>query len=446
MLSKALLAAKKHLTVGFRSDLLSGLFKAVYVFVLLCKVVPAQAQSGLLLQLIETAQARHPSVQAQQLLASAADAGLAGARWQYYPTPSVTVQRSAVGSNDPLAAGDRLISTVGLSQPLWTWGRLEAGVDKAQAQRVMVQASQAEAMQQIALRVTQTYGEWRAAQQKSQAYSTGLQQQERLSEQVRRRIEEGQAATSDQALASGRQAAMRADLTQAELQARSALARLSVLVGQPLQEAQLGEQVPQPWLIQETLPGLLARLDDSAPSLARLQAQVSVLEATVREQEARYKPELQARFEVQQGNATYPLPAAQHRAYLGVATQFGAGLSNQSAVQEALARRDSAQADWQTQRLALHEQANADHYQISAAASRRADLIQSLESATGVVQSWSRQYLAGRKTWQDLMNSVREEVQLRAQIADFDAAQLIASWRLALLTGLLATPTPGRLP
>ena len=62
------------------------------------------------------------------------------------------------------------------------------------------------------------------------------------------------------------------------------------------------------------------------------------------------------------------------------------------------------------------------------------------------MQSWSRQYLAGRKTWQDLMNSVREEVQLRAQIADFDAAQLIASWRLALLTGLLTTPTPGRLP
>lgn len=446
MLSKVLWAWRLTQINCFRSKWPFDRLKGLCLLALLSTAAQAQAQSGLLQQLIETAQARHPSVQAQQLLINAADAGLAGARWQYYPTPSISLHRSAVGSNDPLAAGDRVITTVGLSQPLWTWGRLEAGVDKAQAQRVMVQASQAEAMQQIALRVTQTYVEWRAAQQKRRAYKDGLQQQERLSEQVRRRIDEGQAATSDQALASGRQAAMRADLAQAELQARSALARLSVLVGQTMQEAQLGEHPPQPWPIQETLPGLLARLDDSAPSLARLQAQVSVLEATVREQEARYKPELQARFEIQQGNATYPVPAAQHRAYLGVATQFGAGLSNQSAVQEALARRDSAQADWQTQRLALHEQANADHYQISGAASRRADLIQSLESAAGVVQSWSRQYLAGRKTWQDLMNSVREEVQLRAQIADFDAAQLIASWRLALLTGLLTTPTPGRLP
>lgn len=415
--------------------------KHLYAFILVTfHALPVLAESNILVRLIETAQAQHPSVQSQKALSAAADAGLAAARWQYFPTPSASVQQSSVGRNDPLYYGNRVITVVGLSQPLWTWGRLDAGVDKAQAQVVMTQAAQAETMQQIALRVTQTYGEWFAAQQKRQAYADGLKLQQRLTEQVRRRVEEGQAAPSDSVLANGRQASLRADLNQADTQTRSALVRLSVLVGVPLTEAQVSTDQPTPWPIQDDLTQLLQRADQDAPSLIRLQGQIAMLDATVREQSARLKPELQARLELQRGNATIDLPTTQQRAYISLTTQFGAGLSNFSAVQEALARRDSAQADLQTQRLVLQDQITADHFQITESAARRADLVQSLESAAGIVQSWGRQYLAGRKTWQDLMNSVREEVQLRTQIADFDATQLVASWRLALVTGLPNTP------
>jgi adhesin transport system outer membrane protein len=82
-----------------------------------------------------------------------------------------------------------------------------------------------------------------------------------------------------------------------------------------------------------------------------------------------------------------------------------------------------------------------DHALLVSSQSRRQALQTSADLADQVLASWDRQYLAGRKTWQDLMNSAREQVQAQAQLADLDGSQLVASWRLALTTGQLAVPT-----
>jgi adhesin transport system outer membrane protein len=73
--------------------------------------------------------------------------------------------------------------------------------------------------------------------------------------------------------------------------------------------------------------------------------------------------------------------------------------------------------------------------------SRRQALQTSSELSAQVLASWDRQYLSGRTSWQDLMNSAREHVQMQAQIADLEGSQLVASWRLALTTGQLQLST-----
>jgi hypothetical protein len=60
-------------------------------------------------------------------------------------------------------------------------------------------------------------------------------------------------------------------------------------------------------------------------------------------------------------------------------------------------------------------------------------LAASLESSDDIARAWNRQFIAGRKTWQDVMNAVREQAQLEAQIADVKASQLLLSWRLAII-------------
>ena len=62
-----------------------------------------------------------------------------------------------------------------------------------------------------------------------------------------------------------------------------------------------------------------------------------------------------------------------------------------------------------------------------------------LAAATQVSESYDRQFLAGRKTWLDVLNAARELIQTQVLIADSQSSQLVASWRLAMTTqGLLA--------
>jgi adhesin transport system outer membrane protein len=55
-----------------------------------------------------------------------------------------------------------------------------------------------------------------------------------------------------------------------------------------------------------------------------------------------------------------------------------------------------------------------------------------LLTAQKIQRSWYRQFLAGRKQWQDVMNSIREVAQLKAQIANTVSESLLVSWRLAI--------------
>ena len=86
---------------------------------------------GALPPLMAEALARHPQVRMQQALASAAGIDIDSARWQYFPTPSLSVER-ANSSNDPaLVNRDDPVTIVRLSQPVWTGGKLGANVTRA---------------------------------------------------------------------------------------------------------------------------------------------------------------------------------------------------------------------------------------------------------------------------------------------------------------------------
>ena len=58
-----------------------------------------------------------------------------------------------------------------------------------------------------------------------------------------------------------------------------------------------------------------------------------------------------------------------------------------------------------------------------------------------VSESYARQYTAGRKTWIDVLNAVREATQSELAVGDAQAQMLAASLRLRALTGTLTSTT-----
>jgi outer membrane protein, adhesin transport system len=398
--------------------------------------VPLATQAQSVGNLITSALQSHPAIRSQQAQMQGAKAGVEGAAWQYYPTPSVSVDQGATA-----ASGDTLVSTLRLQQPLWTGGRLTAGSQKAQAQFDVNTAQLQETRQQLALQVVQAYGDWLAGYLKLQVQDKTLAVHQRLLDQVKRRIAQGQSSDSDATQAQTRLSLIAADMALAQAQTHMALTKLAQLIGrQPELAALVARIAPPRPVAAQAQPLLEAALSDN-PGIQKAQAQALLMKAGIAEREADLSPELYVRAERIYGNQALGFPSPNDRFYLGLSSKFGAGLSNQSDIQGASARHQAALADVETQKLSVSAQVLADHALALASLDRQTALAASLQAAEQVGESYDRQFLAGRKTWLDVMNAAREVAQAQTQMADIQASLVIIGWRLALYTEPLARVT-----
>lgn len=405
-------------------------------FIFLCTMglqVPGLARAGEVPTLIREALRQHPSVRAQATMQGAAQAGVQTAHWQYWPTPSVTLERA--DTSDPAYSGDSTVTTLRLQQPLWTGGRLDGNLRKAEAQALLAAADLEATRQQLALRVVQAWSEAAAAQGKVAAYEHSRATHLRLLGLVERRTQEGMSAQADIALARTRLDGTEADLAAAQAQRETALDKLRLLTGRPIVASTLDDPSHQAPPGRPQAPDdLLAAAHAQSPQIARARAQGDVADADVKLAQAALSPEVYLRAERQYGQFSQAGQGPQNRLFVGVATALGGGLSSLSNMEAARARQQAAQDDIQTQRLAVDEQVRSDATLSRTADERRTRLEQARLSTAKVTASWERQFLAGRKQWQDLMNAAREQTQNDIQLADTMASQQLTGWRLAILT------------
>jgi adhesin transport system outer membrane protein len=385
-------------------------------------------------RLIDATLQSHPSVQAQRAQQGAARAEVDAARWQFFPTPSVAVEKANTGSGDPNYRGDSTVSTVRLQQPLWTGGRLTAAKQRAEAGVLVSQGAFDEVRQQLALRVVQVYSEWLSAHFKLQASQTSLATHARLRDQVTRRIEQGASSDSDLVLAVSRLQSVAAEIALARAQKETALARLSQLTGFRVDDATLAANVATPRPLGGDLAALLDRALAANPTAQRLKAQARRQETLIAERRAELSPEVYLRAERQYGNYTLRNAPPENRIFIGLNSRFGAGMSSLSNIEGARAGYEAALAEVDAQNRNVSEQVTTD-YALAAASQARLDALNaSLAAAGDVAKSYDRQFLAGRKSWLDVMNAARELAQTESQIADIRAAQVVSTWRLAVLT------------
>jgi adhesin transport system outer membrane protein len=380
--------------------------------------------------LVSLAIQAHPAVIAQAAQAQAAQAGVESARWQFYPTPSIAIETVGGSGNDPSYRGDSQVSTLRLQQPLWSGGRLTAGLTKAQAGVVVVQATSDEVRLQLASRVVQAYGDWLSAFLRLRSFEKSLDAHLYLFEQVRHRVERGVAADSDRVLVDSRLASLRADRAQSQGQKIAALARLGQLVGRQVDDAELIELMGKPFLINVN-----AIFDVRIhPSVRKLQAQAAMQKAATDERRAELSPEVFMRVENQYGNYAIREAAPESRIFIGLVSRFGAGLSSQTNVASALAQYSATLAEVDVKIRDLDEQISTDHAVISVFEARMKELNVSSKAAEQGYESYARQFSSGRKTWQDVLNAVREITQIEVQLAEINASQIVLTWRVAMTT------------
>ncbi len=384
--------------------------------------------------LIALALSSNPLTKSQQTLVESAKVGLDSAKWQFYPTPSVSVEMANTSSSDLLYQGDKRVSIGRIQQPLWTGGRLSAGVNKAEAGLAVSQASLEEARLQLGLRVVQAYGDWLSAHLKTLANEKSLATHIRLHDQVKRRVNEGTSANSDLTLAIARLEAISAELTAVRAQGEVAIARLGQFLGNPVDAALLMKEVASPYSLTGNMQGILEQAIDINPSIIKAQATARVQEVVIDEKRADLSPEVFVRAERQYGNYTFANGPPENRFFVGLTSRFGAGLSTLSGIEAARLQHNAALTDIEVQTRAVNEQVLSDYALAQSIASRIAAVYKSLSAANDVLSSYNRQFLAGRKSWLDVMNAARELTQTETQLADLHATQVVVTWRLGAYT------------
>lgn len=407
---------------------------SVLTFSFAVTLLPLMAHAEALEQLIAVALTSHPSTRSQSLLLESSKAGLDSARWQFYPTPSINVERASASSTDISYQGDSTVTTLRLQQSLWTGGRLTAGLQKAQANVSFSQTALEEVRLQLALRVVQSYGDWLAAYLKILANEKSLATHQRLHAQVKRRIEEGASSESDLTLAVARLDALASDLSVAYAQQDIALARLGQLLGRPLAPPDLSARVAAPRPLDAKLPKLLDQVRASHPAIQKAQAQAAAQAAALDERRADLSPEVFLRAEQQHGNYASRNAPTENRLFLGLSSRFGAGLSTLSNLAGARAQHQAALEEIEVQGRAVNEQVLTDYALAASSESRLSALQSALKASEEISQSYDRQFLAGRKTWLDVMNAARELAQTELQLADIQSTRVLVTWRLAIYT------------
>ncbi len=176
-------------------------------------------------------------------------------------------------------------------------------------------------------------------------------------------------------------------------------------------------------------------VQNNSPIVARLQAESKAGKADSEVARGQLYPQVQLRAERVANNL--PTTFSDTRVLLALEYQSGAGLSGLSNYSAAVERSYAAQRDIERSRLDLEIRARnlVTDLQIS---TRQLQSLASLgENNREVVESYLRQFEAGRRPWLDVLNAQREYVAALNTLIDTRYAVLNAQLQLSLLSGQL---------
>jgi len=385
--------------------------------------------------LVATGILNHPLVKSKMRLADTAKFGIDTAKWQFYPTPSLSVQGVRAGSNDAVytGAGANQVLILGLQQPIWTGGKLSAGLSLAEKQFTLTLADIEDSKAQVAQRIVNGFASWASAHDKVLAYQNIVNYNKDLQALIRRRIDSGLAPESDYIFSKGRLDQAISDLETVKTQKNNALITLSSLLGTHIEESEL-LAITRPLLnypIQTQ--SMLDYALEHHPSILKARAQIAIQESQIDVAKSNISPTVSLSLQAQHGDFGTTISGIfENRIFLNVTSSFGAGLSNFSQISGAMSQRDAAMADEDATRRVISEEILSDVALIKSIKNRVKSTQAACEAASSTEQSWQRQFLVGKKAWQDVLNATRELANCKVTLADAKETLLSLNWRLAI--------------
>lgn len=365
---------------------------------------------GVPLELAQTADqalSDNPQVIASRAALAVSQADLEAAQWLRYPSLTAEALAATRGSN--VADADGLALNVALEQPLWAGGAIDSQIDAARSLRDAGIEAMREARFSILIGIIEAWFSALRAKDRARAIEAGLADHRALVASIERRVAQQVSPLADLTLAQSRTTQLEIELAATREVGDNALLRLGELAG----EAPDAPVMPDAAIFDAIPPEPLA-FDDMlacAPALGRLRNQIASAEADVRSAKGALYPQLL--LQLSQNELTGA------RAAVVVRARTGNGLSRLSSIERAEARVDQtiaqlAAADREVRARLGNEYVSLRSNRAQAEAGAFAS-----SAAADLQASYQRQFVAGRRSWLDVLNAAREVTS--ARIAESDA-------------------------
>lgn len=381
-------------------------------------------------ELLTNVLSSNPAVLIEQSMLRASEEDLNVAQLKLYPALSVQVDSS---KSTPMNIMVRHI--------LWDGGAGEARL-KAANEGVGVQGAQVEEVQtELGLRLIEAWQSFQQAQGRLETIATTKRHLADYLALMQRRVDAKVSPPIELSLLSARTSQIDTEMQQVTAGAHKARGRINELSGRQHSEDylkgtySLNEQVSyiESWLERIPLPSL-DNIIEKNPSVikARHQAEVSRNDATA--QRAAQLPEIYLVAQKQFGSSVTINPNAR-AFYIGLQYSPGAGFATSAQLRAAQERAEGAVFGIDKAQRNLKEIWRNDEQDLISMHVRIVALEASEIATQAVLNSYQRQFVAGRKNWLEVLNAMRENHDIAGSLAEARAALVAAVYRLRLRSG-----------
>lgn len=403
---------------------------------LLCTLGPhAQATATLRLSdLLDAAAATYPSMLAARLEAKASSEDVSATERLKWPTVSATVE-SYTGNSRSYPS-----RAMQVDQTVWDAGRNDARISESRALADISLLKVYLQQQELFLQIVAAWQNMVASHERVKVAQLTRKRLETYQAQMRRRVDAQASPQIDLELADSRLLQTEVELATAQTSLQVAVMRLEQLSG----EAHLSLRVPHalyPTTLvdTQTFHRQLSEIDllsiaREHPLAARARVEVQQLRSRLDAKQAEAYPQLFVRVYKPVGTTPTSIDTST-TAFVGLRYSPGAGFSNFVEAQAIGTRIAGSEQSVEAVIRETQQTLQNDREDFVNARLRIAALEKSVTSSAVVLASYQRQFQAGRKQWQDLLNQVRELAQNQYALADAQALMVGAMHRLQVRMG-----------
>lgn len=395
----------------------------------------ASARALNLAYLLDQAAQAHPTLQAARLDVRASAEDLQAAQRQRWPTVSAVVESKSTNSTVSSTRALRL------EQNLWDGGRTSARIREAEANISVNEARIYIQNQTLSMQIVNAWQNLLSADGRIQVARDTLDQLDKYRQQMTRRVTADVSPPIDLELVQSRILQTEVELTQARNARQIALGKLEQYSGvEGLSRLQQRAPVAPGLAQTEQAANQLAALDwfdvaSQHPDVHKARKDAQVAQQRIDAKRAEQWPQVYLRLDQPIGSTNNDLTG-----FVGLRYTPGAGLATGVEAQALASRAASLEQTVDTAMRNVLEAMYADRDELSTSRTRMLALDKSVQGSRNVLESYGRQFTAGRKTWQDLMNAVRELAQNQYNLVDAHAGMVSAMYRLQIRTGQSPQP------